>query len=336
MRVGAPAAWTAGNAGENTDIGIIDTGIASNHPDLAANIAYMACFTSAGSHVGNGVGACNPYPTLSDHGTHVAGTVAAVFGGGRVVGVAPKARLHSYNTFESIPGCGTCAYDSSIWLAMIDAADRGLDAINMSLGSLGQFGGRGSNELATLIAAEKRVVNYVTQRGTVIVAAAGNSNVNLNGTLIASPGDVPGVVTVGATGVGPQPRFPQAGSFDRRAFYSNYGAGVSLVAPGGDCGQDGVCNAARPANWFEHLVLSTTVAPNSACGATRSCTIGYGWKAGTSMAAPHVAGAVALSRAKNPSLNAYQVAATLTRTAQSLGDRQRFGAGMLDAAAMAR
>jgi subtilisin len=54
------------------------------------------------------------------------------------------------------------------------------------------------------------------------------------------------------------------------------------------------------------------------------------------MAAPHVAGAVALSRARNPSLNPMQVAATLTRTAQRLGDQQQFGAGMVNAAAMAQ
>jgi lantibiotic leader peptide-processing serine protease len=107
-RVHAPEAWARGVTGShNTVVAIIDTGIASNHPDLAPNIVHMDCFVSTGSQAS---GDCLAYPSLSDHGTHVAGTVAAAFGGGRVVGVGPNLGLAGYNTFELIAGCGVCTY----------------------------------------------------------------------------------------------------------------------------------------------------------------------------------------------------------------------------------
>lgn len=334
-RVHAPEAWAAGATGSHdTTVAVIDTGIAWNHPDLAANVTHVACYTSAGSHVGPWTpgAACNPYPTDSDHGTHVAGTVAASFDGGRVVGVGPELALAGYNTFEFIPGCGVCAYTSSRWQAMLDAADRGYSVINMSLGSLGNYGGQGSNELATFVAADNRVANEVVRAGTTIVAAAGNSGVDLNGTPINIPGGLPGIVNVGASGIQPVPRYQPGVSFDVPAFYSNSGAALMVSAPGGDCGQIGVCNDGRPVDWFEHLVLSTIVAPDAACAETASCPVGYGWKAGTSMASPHAAGVAGLIRDENPGLSARQAASVLKRTADRIqGGRQDFGHGIVDA-----
>jgi lantibiotic leader peptide-processing serine protease len=351
-RVKAPVAWARGHAytGAGAVVGVIDTGIASNHPDLASNLVFNACFTSAGEVIGRDWQAgdpCNPYPSLSDHGTHVAGTVAARFGGGRVVGVAPNAQLANYNVFEFVPGFGVGAYPGSRWMAMIHAADTGVDAINMSLGSLtfigndpkrfAQFGlqhqpGR-QDGLATFLAAEKRVANYVNRRGTVMVSSAGNAAVNLNGNIIATPGETQGHITVGATGIRPNPWYQPGISWDVRSFFSNYGAPIDVVAPGGDCGQDGACDSARPANWFEYLVLSTIVSPGVVCAQTQSCALGYGWKGGTSMAAPHVAGVVAIVRAVSPDLSAQQVNNRIIRTAERIGSRQEFGHGMVDAAA---
>lgn len=336
-RIHAPDAWAAGVTGSHdTTVAVIDTGIAWNHRDLTANVTHVACYTSAGAWVGPyASGApCNPYPSLSDHGTHVAGTVAAAFGGGRVVGVGPNLALAGYNTFESIPGCGVCAYSSTRWMAMLDAAERGFEVINMSLGALGGYGGRGSNDLATFVAADNRVANAVIKAGTTIVASAGNSAVDLNGVLINLPGGLPGVVNVGAAGIQPNPRYQPGVSYDTLAFYSNYGASVDVAAPGGDCGQIGICDpATRPANWFEYLVLSSIVAPNPTCAQTASCAVGYGWKAGTSMAAPHVAGVAGLIRDQNPSLSAREAAVTIKRTAEQVGSRQEFGHGIVDARA---
>ena len=332
-RVGAPAAWANGHTGSHdTVIAIIDTGIAWNHPDLASNVVYVDCFTSAGSF---GDGGCNPYPSQSDHGTHTAGTAAANFGGG-VVGVAPEAGLAGYNVFESIPGCGVCAYSDSRWMAMVDAADRGFQVESMSLGGVGQYGYgnlQDVSDLATYVAAEKRIANYVNSKGTVMVASAGNEQLNTNGTIVHVPGDIPQMINVSATGVQPLPRWPQdPAGFDILAFYSNYGAAVTVAAPGGDCGQIGICDpATRPANWFEYLILSTVVAPNAACAATYSCPVGYGWKGGTSMATPHVAGVAALIMDADPSKSPNQVEAKIKQSAENIGSRQEFGHGMVRA-----
>ncbi|MDQ2068666.1 S8 family peptidase [Natronospira bacteriovora] len=338
-RVHAPEAWAAGVTGShNTTVAVIDTGIAWNHPDLAPNVTHVACYSSAGYHEGLWVAGapCNPYPSQSDHGTHVAGTVAAAFGGAGAVGVGPNLALASYNTFEIIPGCGLCAFSSSRWLAMLDAADRGFQVINMSLGALGRYGqGQGTDGLATFVAADNRIANAVVSAGTSIVASAGNAGLNLNGTLINLPGGLPGIVNVGASGIQPAPRYQPGVSFDVRAFYSNYGAAIDVAAPGGDCGQIGICDpATRPADWFEYLVLSTIVFPNEACAQTASCGLGFGWKAGTSMASPHAAGVVGLIRDENPDLSARQAVNRLQRDADRIhGNRQEFGSGIVDARA---
>ncbi len=329
-RVRAPQAWEAGETGSNeTVVAVIDTGIATNHPDLAPNIVHTECFVSTSTDTQKN---CTPYPSFSDHGTHVAGTVAATFGGGRVVGVGPNLGLAGYNTFEPITGCGICTYSDTRWQAMIDAADRGFEVINMSLGSLQRKGGKGTNELNAFIRAENRVADYVLKAGTTIVASAGNSDVDLNGLYYNTPGGVPGIVNVGATGIRPEPRYPQPGAYDVRSFFSNYGAQVTLAAPGGDCGLADDCDPTkRPANYAQYLILSSTVTPSAACAATESCPVGYGYKGGTSMAAPHVAGVAGLVHDAQPSLSTRQVSNVLKQTAENLGDRQAFGHGMVNA-----
>jgi lantibiotic leader peptide-processing serine protease len=128
-------------------------------------------------------------------------------------------------------------------------------------------------------------------------------------------------------------------SSDVRAFYSNSGAVIDVVAPGGDCGVDDHCNpniGPLPPNAIDFLIFSTDVWPlNEACAQTQSCTIGWFWQAGTSMAAPHVSGVAALMRGANPSLRPNQLIARVRQTAEGLGDRQVFGHGMVDALAAA-
>ena len=343
-RVHAPDAWANGHTGSHdTVVAVIDTGIASNHPDLAPNIVEVNCFTSAGTYAD---GACSAYPINSDHGTHVAGTVAAAFDGGRVVGVAPNIGLAGYNTFEPIPGCGVCSFSSSRWEAMMDASKKGYKVISMSLGSTAAYGNSGldddedpspSNGLAAFVAAEKRVARFVNRQGTLMVASAGNSALDLNGTIIHLPGDIPHIMNVGATGIQPDPRYPTPNSFDIRAFYSNYGAALDIAGPGGDCGQIDTCDGGRPANWFEYLVLSTIVAEPAddnyvpGCADTSSCPVGYGWKAGTSMATPHVSAVAALIFDANPGISPVDVKRKLRNTAEVVGSSQDFGHGMVRA-----
>jgi subtilisin family serine protease len=316
-RVGADQAWDVTTGSHDTVVAVLDTGIAYNHPDLAPNVVYNACYTVYNS--------CLPYPSLHWHGTHVAGTVAAAFGGGRAVGVGPNLGLANYNVFEFTTD-GLVAYEEAIWAAMLDAAEQGFDVINMSLG--GYIVRSDSPQDVAVWTAWNRVANYVTRQGVTIVASSGNGNADLNGPLDHIPSDVPAIISVGATGIRHDPLYPQEGAYDVRAYYSNYGAAVTLVAPGGDFGPS---DRVYPYYWY--LIYSTYVAPNSYCAASASCSVGHAWSGGTSMATPHVSGAAGLLRDLDPDLKPRQVTAILKRTAENLGDRQMYGHGMLDVAA---
>lgn len=325
-RVHAAEAWANGHTGShNTVVAVIDTGVAWNHHDLAPNVVDAQCYTS--------VMPCNPYPSLSNHGTHVAGTIAAAFGQLAIVGVAPETGIAGYNVFEEIPGCGDCAYSDSRWAAMIDAADNGYQVISMSLGGYVQTGGPGSNQVAAYIQAEKKVANYVRKQGTLMVASAGNGDVNLNGSVSHVPGDIPQIVNVGATGLQFTPYYPAPDSYDIRAFYSNYGAAVDIAAPGGDCGEIDACTGAPPSGYgySDYFIWSTIVFVDPICAATYDCRLGYGGKAGTSMATPHVSAVAALVFDANPGITPNEVKEILKESAQHIGSRQEFGAGMVRA-----
>jgi lantibiotic leader peptide-processing serine protease len=323
-RVQSEAAWDITTGSHNTVVAVIDTGIATNHPDLEDNVVYTACYSTQET--------CSEYPDLHWHGTHVAGTVAANFNGG-VVGVGPDLGLASYNVFELMEIDGELAVLASsfaIWEAMIDAAEQDFDVINMSLGAF--FEMSAGRDAAATWAAWTRVSEAVAREGVTIVASAGNANLDLNGQIKTIPSDVPSIVGVGATGIRPEPEYPHPDAFDVRAFYSNFGASVDIVAPGGDCGLDASCDPAElPDNWFEFLVLSAFVDASPECAASESCPVDYTFAAGTSMAAPHVSGVAGLVLDDRPDLRPQQVQSLLTRSAESLGDRQQFGHGMVSA-----
>lgn len=320
-RVKANQAWDISTGSHDTVVAVLDTGIAYNHPDLEPNIVHNACYSLFIS--------CQPYPSYHWHGTHVAGTIAANFGGAATVGVGPNLGLANYNVFEFHPDFGFVAFDPAIWQAMLDVAARGYEVINMSLGGYIVRGKDGSAAWT----AWNRVANYVTRQGVTIVASSGNAAFDLNGPVDHIPSDVTGVISVGATGIRPNPVFPQPGFYDVRASYSNYGSSVTLSAPGGDLGPEGTT---YPFPAVYYLIYSDYVfLPGSdyyipGCEKTASCLVGYAWAGGTSMASPHVAGAAGLVKDVNPMFNPQQVTKVLKQTAENLGDRQQFGHGMLD------
>jgi lantibiotic leader peptide-processing serine protease len=317
-RVKADLAWDINTGSHDTVVAVLDTGIAWNHPDLAPNVVYTKCYSTQPS--------CMDYPSLSYHGTHVAGTVAATFAYG-AVGVGPNLGLASYNVFELVDG-EVIAFDDPLWAAMIDAANQGFKVINMSLGGyMGMYEGR---DAAASWTAWNRVTNYVIRQGVTVVASAGNGALNVNGAIVHFPGDLPGIINVGATGIRPAPQYPYPGAYDVRAFYSNTGAAVTLAAPGGDCGEDDDCTGTVPQYWL-YLIFSTYVDLNPGCAATASCAPSWAWAGGTSMAAPHVSGVAGLVMDHKPQLSPNQVSSILTRSAENLGNRQFFGHGMVDA-----
>ncbi len=151
----------------------------------------------------------------------------------------------------------------------------------------------------------QQAINDANNAGAIIVVAAGNSNVDAS---TFSPAGCSGVITVGATNA--------AGN---RAPYSNYGTRIDLMAPGGEPSGQQVVNTLGSGQ--------------------------YGGKAGTSMAAPHVAGVLALMKSKKPALTAAEGLSILKETARPLSATQcilngsglECGAGLIDAqAALAR
>lgn len=362
-RIGAPAAWSRVplETQAKVTVAILDTGVLDSHPDLASRVSYRLDTSYCGTDMGTGnpanpgyervidfdryptwtpgVDPCTPAtPIYETHGTHVAGTVAASFGGGRVVGVAPGAKIAAYKVFDRLRYTngegeieeGVSAFDGPLFRAITDAADRGFEVINMSLG--GTIDRRVKDDNASW-KAWNRAVNYAVKRGTVVVVAAGNDSTNSNGSIAHIPGDLPGVIEVSATGAGQliteNGLMVAAPGSDVPAFYTNMGASVDLSAPGGDCGPTYPNGCEAP-----YLILNTGVGETP--GASSFGKPVYYFLAGTSMAAPHVAGAAALVMALHPDWNSAQVKTWLQRTADRMGSRQTFGHGLLNVDAATR
>jgi subtilisin family serine protease len=362
-RIGAQTgANRVGAAQANVTVGVLDVGVMSDHPDLDGQIAFSKG-TNYCKEVGkDGTTGYPVYSTLIDfdahpewnladgcatadvtyeyHGTHVAGTVAGKAGGGKIIGVAPGAKIAAYKVFDRyrytdakgklVDAVG--GFDGPIFDAIVDAANNGVDIINMSLGGTIDRSNRDDN--ASWLAWQ-RVMNYADKKGTLIIASAGNDAQNSNGTIAHIPSDVPGIMSVSATGVTAlkiDSGQLVANGPDVLAFYSNYGAATDIAAPGGDCGTNPATgrtwcdlpDAQIPPTYYYNFILSSFIYPTTG-------KPGYAWLAGTSMASPHVAGVAALVKAQHPGFSANQLKAYLQRTAENVGQKQTFGSGLVNA-----
>ena len=310
-----PAAWDITN-GSGVTVAVLDTGYRP-HADLAANIVGGYDFISE-SFIGNdgngrdsnaqdpgdwntagqcgaGFGASNS----SWHGTHVAGTIAAVTNNGNgVAGVAYGARVVPVRVLGRCGGYTSDIADGIIWasggaVSGAPANPNPARVINMSLG------GDGACDATT-----QSAINSARSRGAVVVVAAGNSNANASG---ASPANCSGVISVAAVGRG-----------GGKASYSNFGAVVDVAAPGGDT-RSGAANG----------VLSTL---NT--GATTPGNDTYSFYQGTSMATPHVAGVVALMLSRNSSLTPDEVESRLKSSSRAFPSTcNQCGSGIVNALA---
>lgn len=354
-RMNAPAVWARlPLAAAQPAVAVLDTGVAHNHPDLVGQVTVMKstayCSTNGGipsapsypvyaSYIDfdayptwtPGVSPCTPItPNYNAHGTHVAGTIAAKLGGGRVVGVAPDAKIWAYKVFDryrywngvkTVDAVG--AFDGPIFEAILDATHNGVPVISMSLGSY--LDRSDSNDNASWLAWD-RVAKYANRKGAMLVASSGNGGQNLNGTLAHIPSDLSTVLSTGATAAATL--VPSGGVWalpagqDIIASYSNYGAAVDVSAPGGDCPPSGPCQ-------IQYFIVNAGLS-----GVTGA--LGYYGMAGTSMATPHVSAVAAHIRALHPDWTPGQVREHLKATAQIVGPRQFFGAGLVDADAATR
>lgn len=215
--------------GRGVTIAIIDTGIDATHPDVAGSVVYARDY----------LGGAEPW---HPHGLHVAGIAAAQVNGVGILGVAPAASIADYRVLDS----GGSGSTSVIARAILDAGVGPGVVINMSLG--GPYADTVLDD----------AIRVVTDRGAVVVAAAGNAGSEAP----SYPGCSPGVIGVGATT-----------QTDTRASFSNFGACVDIAAPGVDIlsaipGNDyavwsGTSMAAPHIAGVAALVLSAGVAPGS-------------------------------------------------------------------------
>jgi subtilisin family serine protease/PKD repeat protein len=222
-KIGAGTAWDT-TTGAGTVVAVVDTGLDFTHPDLAAN-AWTNDDEIPGNGVdddGNGyvddvrgwdfVGATHLAPTPDNdptdgngHGTHVAGTVAAVGNNGvGVVGVAWGARVMAVKGLDD----GGTGYSSLLASAIRYAADNGADVINNSWGAQGD----------SAVVAD--AIEYAASLGVVVVAAAGNSNEDA---ATFYPARYPRAIAVAATD-----------RSDYKATFSNWGSRIDVAAPGVD------------------------------------------------------------------------------------------------------
>ncbi|MEO9971948.1 MAG: S8 family peptidase [Hyphomonadaceae bacterium] len=303
--------WSRTGITGSTDvtIAVVDTGLALNHPDIAAspNIAPGWDMVSDPGMGNDGDGRdsdpndpgdlCNPnvpFARDSFHGTHVAGTIGAA-ASNNGSGVAGGAWDVTIVPVRALGKCGGRLSDiiaAIRWAGGIIPAEGKLgeevwnenpaDIINLSIGLF---------EICP--ASLQDAIDTVVERGVVVVSAAGNARLP---TEFYAPGGCNNVISVAAS--------------DARGHitpYSNFGPEVDLLAPGGDLLRDDNHDD-RPDG-----ILSTK--PSSDCydpitgEEIASCY--YAYEQGTSMAAPHVSAALALIAAQNPEMTGAQLEATL-------------------------
>lgn len=336
-RIGAAEGW-ATTLGEGVVVAVVDTGIDAAHPDIADNVWVnpgedldgdgratpadrngldddgngfvddLIGFDFGDSIDANEDGDYDDPGDVSDadpfdergHGTHVAGTIAAVADNGLgIVGVAPGARVMAVKGF---PASGS-GLDSVLWRAVLYAAENGAHVINTSWSCSRPCP---SNDLA------RDVLAHVDALGAVVVTSAGNASTDV---ALRGPENTDAVLTVGAIGFD-----------DRVPPFSNRGYGIDLVAPGGGPnGTPGVRVSRR------NILSLLSSAPLEG---EEPFIVGGDYRrlAGTSMAAPHVAGAVALARALRPDLGPEALRAWMragTRDPGPGGHDWLYGAGAL-------
>jgi len=304
--------------GNGIVIAILDTGQTS-HPDLDAKTLPGYDFISNADNAGDGNGRdsnpadpgdwhpadyCFEGQEAEDsgwHGTHVAGIAAAITHNGTgIAGAAPGALLQHVRVLGKCGGSTADIAEAIVWASGAHVAGIADNPTPARVINL-SLGGEGECSQT-----EQRAIDRARARNSVVLIAAGNEAVPASR---SSPGNCGGVITVAANN-----------REGKRADYSNYGQAVEITAPGGGASAG-------------DSILSTINA-----GSREPGHADYGWKSGTSMATPYVAGVAALMLERRPSLTPDQVSSILRDTARPF---PRYclggcGSGIVDAAAAVR
>jgi subtilisin family serine protease len=321
---------TASGVEHQAVVGIIDSGIDAGHPDLKANFIGGKNFVPAGGYYGDvpeEKGNPSDVTDTNGHGTHVAGSIA---GNGKVKGVGPDLGIRSYRIFDASGSAPT----APIVAAIVQAANDGVDVINMSIGGFDSlkyyYQGTRYSDIADVLL-WKRALQYAVKKNVTVVASAGNESLNyadkklltdymnatyanlgitFSGVTVEVPGSTPGVINVSSS---------NKWSTDKLSFYSNYGNGfVDVAAPGGDNGPVYASTLDLSKRDFTYRALSTWPRYLGAY-ITMQKNEGYAYLHGTSMAAPKVAGIAGVIKAAHPDYTPSQVEALIEKTALDYG-----------------
>jgi subtilisin family serine protease len=371
----------AGARGAGINVCIVDSGLDDSHQEFAGKVTRLASF------VPNSVAQLDS----NGHGTHVAGSAAAR--GVVMSGVAPDASLFGAKVFNASGSSNTIQpfLEAIVW-----CTDNGAHVVNMSLGGIRYLAGEPATAIPD-VQAYTTAMDYATSRGVVVVTSAGNSSLRLpNVAQITVPAQIPGTIIVGATGpisrnvpvlrpngllaTVPRNEPPNWNPFDpaqvvagpdSRAYYSNFGTGVDVFAPGGRTAHslsfplrittetvlDSITrqpvSPARTARiqhgtiydavWSACSRLSTNggaqddggrPGPSQNCRTANQTNRYVGFQ-GTSMAAPHVAGLAAVLYEAAGGARSAEVRAKVERcirtTTDDIGASTTFGGGRVNA-----
>ncbi len=312
LEVGAPEVWRQlGVTGKGIGVAILDSGIAP-HPDLAGRIVASVDFTHGGATL-------VPPADPGGHGTHVAGLVAGdgAASGGAYAGVAPGANLIDVRVIGASGSTSVSRLIAGMQWVLAHRAEYNIRVVNLSAGGAATTSYR-DDPLAT--AAEVLVFAGIT-----VVVSAGNEGPKAM--TITSPGTDPYVITVGGID---DNGTPTTGD-DALASWSSRGvtpidglAKPDLVAPGRK-----VVSLRSPGSTLDQEL------PDRVVAGLDPLAPAYFRLSGTSMAAPVVAGVVALVLERSPALTPAQVKGRLRGTATALpfGSPETTGSGLVDAPA---
>jgi hypothetical protein len=291
-QINADDAWaTYGTRGEDVRVAVLDTGIDTNHSDLALSNPQTdwAEFNDTGRSIDS-----QPFDDHG-HGTAVSGLLAGGAFDGHQYGVAPDVRLLHARVLDPT---GTYA---QVVAGMEWAVERDADVITMSLGTPGFF------------EAFVEPIRNAEQSGAVVVSAAGNQGAGVSN----APGNVYDAVAVGATN----------------------DSGRIWADSGGERIDTADVLADPPADWPDEYVVPDVVAPGvnvtSAYTTTEDGRDRYVRISGTSMAAPHVAGAIALVTSATGTTDDAAIRRAITASARkpaatSASPDNRYGSGIVD------
>jgi len=333
-----PGAWALAD-GSGVVVAVLDTGI-TQHSDIDESLADAGydftsiALVSGRASDGRAAGgwdtgdwttgttyaecrdAGDPGENSSWHGTHVSGTIAELTNNGvGMAGVAHGAKVLPVRVLGHCGGMTSDIADAITWASGghvngVPDNTNPAQVISMSLG------GGGTCTAGDVFGT---AISGAISRGTAVVVAAGNSGSDMAN---FSPASCPGVISVASNGI-----------TGKRAFYSNYGTGVTISAPGGGIyvndGSSG--SQANPQGFVWSSVNQGTTVPE---------TEYYGGMAGTSQATPHVAGALAMvlsaeAAAGKPISTPAELKDILTSSARAfpVTEDHPIGAGILDVTA---